>query len=589
VQFFDFNAFNQPQRSRDARGNWSLVRYDAKGNPTDDIRLKAGVVPTAKTRPLDADIVSWTQHAYDANGNRTQTRRLRSTTGAALGSFAGGAGPAVATTYDANGLYPVAIARSGDKTGDGVDDAIDSETLVYDDQGRETRGIDGDWQVVQREYDAVDRVKRATDALGHWRDYSFDANGNLINEALTVANARVDSRVAVYDDADRQVQVIDAAGNATRMEYDPAGNLARITDPDGYSATMEYDANNHVVAAADKEGNAIVSSLDLDGKPRNVVDPNGSTQNFVYYGPEKNGRLKQSLDPAGRTTTYDYDAHGNAISVTDNLGHTAQTVYDELDRPVKSVGPAVAADGGRAPLTCNKYDTLGRMTELWAGSTLNPSAPCDMSGGDPDLKQQTAVVTNDFGWKVKETDPLGHVWTWSYDRFGNVLEATDAKNQKTQMTWGYGHQLQSRTVRDANGTVYKTEAFTRNALGQPTRIEVRDGGGNLVVAQDTAFDAAHRVKRLTDTRPGTSAKTRSFAWSPGGMLNTMQDQNGARTDYLYDPVGSGRVAAKQRGTHRRTPCGCNLIGIWGPNFDYLAFTHDAGGRLTEKWDPNGIG
>ena len=60
-QFFDFNAFNQPQRSQDARGNWSLVRYDLKGNPTDDIRLKAGVVPTANTRPADADIVKTTR------------------------------------------------------------------------------------------------------------------------------------------------------------------------------------------------------------------------------------------------------------------------------------------------------------------------------------------------------------------------------------------------------------------------------------------------------------------------------------------------------------------------------------------------
>src|SRR3569623_1323458 len=146
---------------------------------------------------------------------------------------------------------------------------------------------------------------------------------------------------------------------------------------------------------------------------------------------------------------------------------------------------------------------------------------------------------------------------------------SDAKNQKTQLTWATGHQLQSRTVRDANGNPYLTATFTRNALGQPTRVEVRNGSGNLIAGQETAFDAAHRVTRLTDLRPGTSNRARSFAWSPGGMLNTMQDQNGARTDYLYDPVG-------------------NLIGIWGPNFDYLAFTHDAGGRLTEKWDPNGI-
>jgi RHS repeat-associated protein len=569
VQFYDFNDFNQPQRSLNARGNWSLVRYDAEGNPTDDIRLKAGVVPTVNTRPADGDIVSWTQHAYDTHGNRTQSRRLKSYASAALGSFTGGAGPTVVTAYDANALYPVALTRTGDKTGDGIDDAADSETLAYDDQGRETRGIDGAWQVVQREYDSVDRVKRATDGLGHWRDYQYDANGNVIGESLTVSNARVDSSVAVYDDADRQIQVIDAAGNATRMEYDPAGNLARITDPDGYSATLAYDANNHVVAAADKEGNAIVSSLDLDGKPRNVVDPNGSQQKFVYYGPEKNGRLKQSLDPLGRATAYDYDAHGNVVSVTNNLGHTSQTVYDELDRPIKSVGPAVASDGGRAPVTCNKYDALGRPIELWAGSTLNPSAPCDMSGTDPDLKKQTAVVYNDFGWKVKETDPLGKVWSWSYDRHGNVLEATDAKNQKTQMTWGYGHQMMNRTVRDANGNVYKTESLTRNALGQPTRIEVRNGANALIVAQEIAFDAAHRVKRTTDTHPGTASKTRSYDWSPGGLLNTMEDQNGARTDYLYDPVG-------------------RPIGIWAPNYDYLVFTHDAGGRLTEKWHPNGI-
>ena len=27
--------------------------------------------------------------------------------------------------------------------------------------------------------------------------------------------------------------------------------------------------------------------------------------------------------------------------------------------------------------------------------------------------------------------------------------------------------------------------------------------------------------------------------------------------------------------------------MWAPNYDYLAFSHDAGGRLTEKWFPNG--
>ena len=46
--------------------------------------------------------------------------------------------------------------------------------MAYDDQGREKRGIDSDWHVVQRDFDAVDRVIRATDALGLWRDYQYD-------------------------------------------------------------------------------------------------------------------------------------------------------------------------------------------------------------------------------------------------------------------------------------------------------------------------------------------------------------------------------------------------------------------------------
>jgi RHS repeat-associated protein len=31
-----------------------------------------------------------------------------------------------------------------------------------------------------------------------------------------------------------------------------------------------------------------------------------------------------------------------------------------------------------------------------------------------------------------------------------------------------------------------------------------------------------------------------------------------------------------------------LLGIWAPNEDYVSFAYDAGGRLTEKWFPNGI-
>ncbi len=124
-----------------------------------------------------------------------------------------------------------------------------------------------------------------------------------------------------------------------------------------------------------------------------------------------------------------------------------------------------------------------------------------------------------------------------------------------------GHRLASRTVRRADGSVYQTETVTRNPLGQPEKI----AGGNPALTETRSYDAAHRVIGITDSRGN---KTLTYDWSPGGLLNMMQDSDGHRTDYLYDGVG-------------------RLIGIWAPNFDYVAFSHDAGGRLTEKWFPNG--
>ena len=571
VQFFDFNAFNQPQRIQNARGHWSLVRYDAKGNPTDDIKLRAGTAaPTANVRPADADILAWTQHSYDAYGNRLQSRSLRSYAGATLGSFTGGAGPVIATTLDANALYPVAVSRVGDKTGDGIVDAndpADVEALAFDDQGRETRGIDGDWQIVQRQFDGVDRVTRATDALGQWRDYQYDANGNPISETLVAGNAQIDSNSAQYDAADRRIQSLDAAGNASRWELDARGNPLKVTDPDGYSLGFEYDAMDRWVVAYDKQGNSVSRSLDISGRVRAVTDPNGNSTTNTWYGASKNGRLKEAIDALGRKTTYDYDPHGNPILVTDNLNQPTRTFYDALDRPVRVLAPLT---NGSYPVTCMKYDTLGRVAEVWAGSTLDTTSPsCDLSGADTAIKRQLTSVYDDFGRKLKDTDPLNKTWTWSYDRFGNPTTATDPKAQTVQMTWNYGHQLATRTIKNANGTVYKTETVTRNLLGQPVQSTARDSANALILAQAFEYDPAHRPLRSTDTRPGMVVPhSRTYDWSPGGLLNQTQDEAGHRTDYLYDATGQ-------------------LIGIWAPNYDYLAFSHDAGGRLTEKWFPNG--
>lgn len=558
-EFHDFTAYNQPQRIKDPRGNWTLLKYDARGNLTDEIRLKSGIVPSAGITPAAGNIVAWTSRTYDPYGNPTSSKRIR--------DFTTAAGPLATTTYDAGGLNPVQITRSGDKTGDGVNDSPDSATLAYDTLGRQTQGIDADWQPTQTQYDTVDRAIRATDALGNWRDYKYDANGNLIEDKLVNNGQVLDRATHDYDFSDRPERSWDSAGSMSAAQYDAAGNAIRLTDADGYTAQIQYDAMNRPVAAQDQEGNSVATAYDLNGQARIAVDPNGNSRQRTYYGPDKNGRLKRTLDPLGRATQYDYDANGNLTSVTDNLGRTSKTFYDELNRPTRAIGPIVTTSGGVYPVTCNKYDALGRPVELWAGTTTDATATtCDLTGADPGLTKQLGTQYDDYGRKLKETDPLGKVTSYLYDLNNNLTEATDPKGQKTQLTWAPGHQLLTRAVKNTDGTIYQTVSTTRNALGQPTRIETRDAAGSLIAATDTSYDSAHRPISVTDSRGN---KTLTYAYSPGGQLNTLQDNEGHRTDYLYDPVG-------------------RLIGIWAPNDDYIAYAHDAGGRPTEKWYPNGV-
>ncbi|WP_446812192.1 RHS repeat-associated core domain-containing protein (plasmid) [Methylomonas sp. 2BW1-5-20] len=110
--------------------------------------------------------------------------------------------------------------------------------------------------------------------------------------------------------------------------------------------------------------------------------------------------------------------------------------------------------------------------------------------------------------------------------------------------------------------------YDRNPLGQTTRAETWSPTPNsqIEVAYDYQYDAAHRLTDVTDSR---GQKTLSYAWSPGGLLDSQQDNDGRRTDYLYDPVG-------------------RLISLWSPNYDHYTFDYDDGGRLLEVRYPSGL-
>ncbi|ATE59821.1 RHS repeat-associated core domain-containing protein [Thauera sinica] len=567
----DYDAFGQPRRVKDARGNWTLHHYDTAGTRTDSIRVKSGVVPTVGTAPAAANVVSWIKYQGDSVGNLTGVKRLRDWTGATLGNFASGSGPVVTTTFDAARLNVASVGRSGNRNGSAISET--SPIFSHDALGRLTGGVDGRWYPVAFDYDVLDRVTRATDATGQPRRYAFDVNGNRIGTELIAGGSRIDSSVAAFDVQDRVAHVLDHAGNRVAYAYDAVGNRVSVESPDGYAIGFDYDLAGRPYSAYDEDGNRVFSAFDVAGRVRAVIDPNGAATLYDYHGDEQDGRLARVEQPAipgqnaGRAAETDYDAGGLPIRVRQvSAGGEAREGYrfhDELGRVVRSV--SAPDDAGQRLQVCYSYDALSNLTQVRAGATTDPtSAAC---AGSPAV--QLTQSWDDFGNLLTRTDALGRVWKFEYDAHGNLVASQTPEQAKvsTRSTYRYDpalHGLLAGRSVPGSGSAGQSVSYARNALGQVTRAETRDGAGNLVVAYDYQYDAAHRVVRIVDSRGG---KALDYAWTPAGRLASIT-LDGHVWRFQYD--GVGRLAA-----------------IVAPNGATIAMARDAAGRLTERRWPDG--
>ena len=559
VQRFDFgaNTFGQPRRTQDARGNWTLARYDASGNAVDSIVLKAGVsVGTCSSEcavPAAANISAWTHRTYDTYGNVTEVKRMR--------DFTNQIGPTLDTSYNDTvnnvaGLNAVTLTRTGDKTGTGVMGSPDVVNLVYDNLGRTTTGVDARWYPVQvLSYDDVDRATVAVDAVGRRIETDFDANGNR-TEQRVMGGGLTDRTHFTINDDDEILIITDNAGATTLREYDLAGHVSATTNPDGWRVALAFDAMGRTVQTTDANNNTAQRSYDIGARLESQSSALKLTTNKTYYGTERDGRLKRVTLPAitgrsaGRATEYDYDLSGNVIRQS-QIGDDATTrdfyrFYDEQNRAVREVTPLMVNSLRRQ--VCRKYSNLGDLIEIWAGPTTDAtSSTCNYS--DSALTRQVAWGYDDFGRKLSQTDPLGNVWNWTYDLYGNAQTAIDGKRQTTSYTWKAGGLPDTRTDTASHKTTWTYDGLFRLAsVGDPN------------VTYSYTYDAANRVSSVKDSR---SNKVLGYKWSLGGLLNRKTDGEGRYTDYIYED--SGRLA-----------------GQWLPNGDYVAFAYDADGRLYQR-------
>ncbi|MCP5013378.1 MAG: hypothetical protein GY942_25670 [Aestuariibacter sp.] len=570
VTFAHYNAFGQPQLIKNALGNYTLKRYNGNGNLTDTLAFKAGFGASINPATFNpgtnsTQILSWTQLEYDSNGKLERRRQIKDFSDDTTGPY---------TEFDytdsannTEGVTPTSVSYFGDVDGDGSispNEGLGTYSSQYDTQGRLISGFNSALYPVNYRYDTAGHLIEGTDSLGGTRTFNYDASGLLTGQSLLASTngqvALVDNSVIMYDNVNRRIATTDASGAISNLEYDDAGNLKKATSPDGYSIFFDYDAKNRVTTAYDEEGNTVERKLDLIGRVKQLINPNGDITDYSYYGPEQNGRVQRITDAENRWTEFDYNAAGQVTRVLDNAGRETLSDYDAIGRVVRVVSPEFTDSvlGDIRPVTTYEYNSLGHQTHVYAGYT---NAAGEATADSVGLEARNEY--DDFGRLLKKFDAANNQWQITeYDVHGNVLASSDPLLQITTASYGFGGVLENQSTTGPGGVSAGTEsiAYERNALGQPETIT----SANL--AYGYQYDTAHRLEKVTDSRGGNFVE---YDYSIGGMLNSITDNHGNKTAYLYDPVG-------------------RLTGIRTPDKGLISYVYDAGGRLQQKVFPNDL-
>lgn len=538
---FAYDALGNKTSEIDSRGNRTDYCYDtdfagtAVPGSVGNVTRVIGPPPTAgASRPVALT-------AFDAKTNVTQTVAPNGVpSGAVVTCSTNLASITVAHatdfTFDAGGVF--LLSRTGRFTdpdtglktavtkfeyGDAVNPG--RVTRVIPARGNTAASPDYTFATVFTYYGAgltAGLLKDVTNALGNRSTYNYDPVGRVTSSIDPLGDPSVGgygpyhATVFTYDKEDRlRTHSLPSPLNGgtplvSETRYDEMGNPTVRIDANGQVTTYRYDLRNSLdrvqespltwTNPASPPAQVITTEYarDAGGNPTRVLRAAGDAASeravdFVYDGRGLPMSEKQYPNwPATTgplTTTFRYDAIGNATSVVDALGQTLTVGYDNLNRRTSldysdlgtpDVTFAFDASGNRTGMTDGTgtttyiLDEANRVVTVASPGPATVSYRYDLDGHRTKLTYPDATsVTyafNKAGQLASLMDWATRTVTYTYWRDGRVKAASYPNG--TQTTYGYDNtrRLVDIAHRGPTAQLLDRSFYTFDAVGNVTAV-----------------------------------------------------------------------------------------------------------------------
>ena len=376
-------------------------------------------------------------------------------------------------------------------------------------------------------------------------------------------------------DVDHQVKRVDytdLSNNTLEYEtfsYNSFGQVTYHRETNGCEHYYNYYSNGNLYTYTDSANypsHVVTLYYDAFDRVTRVNDFNNHDTWFAY---NERHALKQVKHHDATHVDYTYDVYGNRLTVSDELGHTTATTYDNHRRP-KTVTVPVNSGGITNAVTTYSYEhgtaSGDTHTQRSVGTITLPSGKKIKRtySGNGRLKSET----KGYGSATDQTTD-----TYGYDPAGNLLWVKD-NNGTAQVTNAYDALERRSTATDANGhvTTYTYYPATSQYAGLPWKVKAPGSSvGTIAATVYQSYDNFDRLLTTQDASIHTTGKT----YDSLGRLASVSDMNGSYT-YGYDLMG--RTASLQFPDATTQTWAYDAVG------NLTTYKNRAGSHKTFKYD-----
>ena len=390
-----------------------------------------------------------------------------------------------------------------------TDPAGRRSSVTRDVRGLVTEVIDPVGDVTTVEYSPEGWVTRVVNPDGSKRSGTYDGEGNL-TQTVNETGATTTTRYTVFD---KVSSVTLPNGGITRYTYNTQMEPVAVTNADGHTWQFKYDLDGKVIKETDYNGLVTQSHTTPDKLRLDVTIGTGTvTTLFDPYG-----RMTETFDDQGNTTTYQRDALGKITKVT-NRWCTTDYSYDEYGRSLMETTTLYSGESHTMAFT---YGRLGGV------EAITHTLPDGKQVSETPLFDEEGVLCN-------STYTLGNVEVASLS-FGVDDTGKRSWSHVGSLVRSFDYDQNHRLVRDR---VHALTPVDKQHGADPTNATARNSAGHNESSQHQ--DEYHAVGVID----------RVFTWRADDIITQITDQiRGVETSYDVDPMGRvTRVTHQQAGS-----------------------------------------